>query len=145
MSQLHLFRDRTSGREHELWYSSDDIDKFHVHATICSETIKTRLSQGSSDVELDHILGLERLLNRERYLIHRQELIKSVMEEQHWQRLAKQMRLMKGFDEDNIALINSMILANVSISNSSYAREDARAVALALEQDVLNRGKSSSR
>lgn len=67
------------------------------------------------------------------------------MEEQHWQRLAKQMRLMKGFDEDNIALINSMILANVSISNSSYAREDARAVALALEQDVLNRGKSSSR
>lgn len=145
-SQMIVLVDRTKGIEDQLWYSEDDVHRFKLHAALHCEALRGTIFRGTFSGKLDDIVGLERLIYDQIYLPRRAALKASVLEEQAWQRLSKEMRRMKGLpDESSVGnpQIGVTRLADVSKRNSRWAKDRARVTALALEMSC--KGSLSSR
>ena len=103
---------------------------------------------GSFCGDLGDILGLEKFLFSNSYYGRRRLLMSSVLEEQAWQRISKEMRRRRGISGDvDVDGHNSLIrLASIAEKNSRWAKERASVAALALESDLLEEsGEGSSR
>ena len=127
--------DRTKGIEGQLWYSEEDVYRFKLHAALYSEALRDTICRGTFSGKLDDIVGLERLIYDKVYLPRRAALKAAVLEEQAWQRLSKEMPMMKGLPDESVGNpeIGVIRLADVAKRNSSWAKDRACAAALALE------------
>jgi hypothetical protein len=135
--QVIVVLDRTKGIEDQLWYSGDDVDHFKLYSTLYADEVKKSLSDGTFCGDLDDILGLEKCLFKKSYYGRRRLLMSSVLEEQAWQRLSKEMRRRRGLTSNagsQIADDNMVRLANIAEKYSSWAKERASVAALVLEK-----------
>ncbi len=148
---IHLIDDQTQGIEDELWYSQDDFMDFEDEAFLCSQMIRDGESQGIFEVELGHILGLEKFILCDKYFDQRDTLIQTVLNEQAVQQLVKDLGVVdyhflqgKALDKDSNAEDLSLVrLAKTSDRLSRWARERASMTAFTLEHDLANDLRSS--
>ena len=127
-----VYVDRTKGIEDKLWYSSNDIDHFKLHSTLYARLARDKIGQGSFDGNLDNVLGLEKLICRQKYSFRRAAFKAAVFEEQ-------EMRLRKGLSDVDSDRTNAKAkLASVAEENSRWARECAHVAGLALQSDLCS-------
>ena len=145
--QVIVVLDRTKGIEDQLWYSSDDVDHFKLYSQLYADEVKKSLSDGSFCGDLGDILGLEKFLFSNSYYGRRRLLMSSVLEEQAWQRLSKEMRWRRGLSGDvDFDGHNSLIrLASIAEKNSRWAKERASLSARALQRHVAKERSNKSR
>ena len=138
---IHLIDNQTEGIEDELWYSQNDFMYFEDEACLCSQMIRDSESQGIIfDVELEHILGLEKIILSDTYFDRRDALRQTILNEQAVQQLVKDLRSRQGCGSDgdvshaeDASLVH---LANTSERLSLWARERASMAAFTLEHDL---------
>ena len=136
---VHPIDNETEGIEDELWYSQNDFMDFEDEACLHSQMIRDSESQGNFDVELEHILGLEKIILFETYFDRRDALRQTVLNEQAVQQLVKDLRSRSYRDDSNsnaedVSLVH---LAKTSERLSLWARERASMAAFTLEHDLL--------
>ena len=136
---VHLIDNQTEGIEDELWYSQNDFLDFEDEACRHSQMIRDSESHGTFDVELEHILGLEKIILFETYFDRRDALRQTVLNEQAVQQLVKDLRSRSYRDDSNsnaedVSLVH---LAKTSERLSLWARERASMAAFTLEHDLL--------
>ena len=133
----------TEGHEHEIWYSRYDFLVFQDEAVRCCQMIQHCESQGTFDGEIDHILGLEKIILCDCYTDRREALRKAIMDEQAVQQMVNEIRARQVRESDdsthttfNAEDINLMKLAKTSERLSVWARDRAFMCAFTLEHDL---------
>ena len=133
-----VYVDRTGGIEDKLWYSSDNVDQFKLCYTLDAGAVREKICQGTFELELGDVLGLEKIICIKSYYARRSAMKAAVLEEQTWQRLSREMMLRRGLgDVDrHSANIRLMRLADIAEKTSSWAKERASITGLTLQSDL---------
>ena len=129
----------TNQQESNLWYSTEDTDRFKAWQSHRVQDIRWQLQENSALLEEGSgftisaaaILGLEKYLTpelTEEYKVRREVLQRAVLEEHR-----RQCVMMRSSSVPQ----STVRLAMISAKHSEWARERARAAALFLEQEVL--------
>ena len=133
----------TKEQESNLWYSTEDTDRFKAWQSHRVQDIRWQLQENRAlllfeegsgvTISAAAILGLEKYLTpelTEEYKVRREALQRAVLEE-HRRQCCVMMR-------SSSVPQSTVRLAMISAKHSEWARERARAAALFLEQEVLH-------